>query len=50
MKKYTCEECGILLKWKEILYVKDSHGREHAVCVDCATDKYHAMGPDLRLA
>lgn len=38
--KHTCEECGIILKWAEVVCLEDENGVEHRVCIDCATDKY----------
>ena len=40
MKKYYCDECGILLQPAEVIIVVDKDGKHHEVCVDCAVEKY----------
>lgn len=37
---HHCEECGILVKWADLVRIVDKKGKEHRLCPDCYTEKY----------
>lgn len=37
---HHCEECGIIVPWKDLIRITDKNGKEHRLCIDCAQEKY----------
>lgn len=46
MKKYLCEECGVILSWPEVVWIYDEEDVEHYVCCYCADEKYRCREQD----